>query len=135
MVKNQFEILRKTVFPLLEGRRLFCGFYLLGQNSQSFRLCSHPCMKEADFKEEKGKYVEMAIRANTVDGEMIVHAEYDPFTLTLYKADQLGSNDRNIVFHAPKESLRFKPAGGMDDYHIAWRSANRYIIPIRFLWK
>lgn len=51
------------------------------------------------------------------------------------EADYPGGNDRYIVFHAPKDSLRFKPAGGMDDYHIAWRSASRYIIPVRFLWK
>ena len=42
-------ILRKTVFPLPEGRRLFCGFYLLGQNSQSFRLRFRSCMKEAEY--------------------------------------------------------------------------------------
>lgn len=81
-----------------EGDMLFEVF-----NSSSFRLRFHPCMKEAeysaynphtivqdefkdtqkitaeddlkaDFKEEKGKYVEMTIRANPIDGELIVHA-------------------------------------------------------------
>lgn len=74
---------------------------------------------KTDFKEVKGKYVEMTIRANPADGELVVHVDYDPFELTVYKIDECGSDDKYIVFHAPINSLRFKPAGGLDDYHIA----------------
>ncbi len=75
---------------------------------------------KVEFKEEKGKYVEMTIRANPEDGELIVHADYNPFVITLYKIDEDNSNIRHVVFCTPEGSLRFKPAGGLDDYHIGW---------------
>ena len=64
----------------------------------------------------------MTITADPSDGELIVPADYDPFALTFYKVDKSGRDDRYVVFHASKESLRFRPAGGVDDYHIAWRA-------------
>lgn len=73
-----------------------------------------------EFKEAEGKYAEMEIREDPSDGALIVHADFDPFALTVYKTEaQPDGEKKYVVFHAPEDSLRFKPAGGFDDYHIA----------------
>ena len=139
----------KLILHLESAQGKECDMLLEVFSGGSFRLRFHPDMKAGEysayntrtivqdefedtrkiaaedalqttFEEVKGQYVEMTITADPSDGELIVHADYDPFTLTLYKADEAGSDDRYIVFHASKESLRFKPTGGWDDYHIAW---------------